>query len=299
MGIGERLKQERELKNISLDEVQKVTKIQARYLDAIENERFEVMPGSFYVRAFIKEYANALGLDAEELMEEYKNDLPFEKEENIALSRVKSSKKNKAAVNTPVIFSFLPSMIVVLLIVGIIVLVWLFNQNYFGNGSDPSSADNGDDTAGESVQLPPNQESNPNQEEEEKPTENENAVGKDGEEADVEDSEPTTEISLDSYENNQSYYTVTTTEEKLTITLNTVSQNWIQMENQGGNRLYYETLTTDKSPTEIDISEVEELYIRFAMPQDISISINGQELPLSDEIAPTAVQDAWITIVKQ
>lgn len=128
MGIGERLKQERELKNISLDEVQKVTKIQARYLDAIENERFEVMPGSFYVRAFIKEYANALGLDAEELMEEYKNDLPFEKEENIALSRVKSSKKNKAAVNTPVIFSFLPSMIVVLLIVGIIVLVWLFNQ---------------------------------------------------------------------------------------------------------------------------------------------------------------------------
>ncbi|WP_058307750.1 helix-turn-helix domain-containing protein [Gracilibacillus massiliensis] len=297
MGIGERLKQERELKNMSLEEVQKMTKIQARYLDAIEQERFNVMPGSFYVRAFIKEYANVLGLNAEELMEEYKDDLPFEKEENIALSRVKSSKKNKPTVNTPVIFSFLPSVIVVLLIIGIVVLVWLFRQGYFGNDNDgdPTPVDDNDTTAGESVQQrPPSQQENPAEEEED---EEEDSDEEEVEEKELE--EPKTEITLDNYENNESNYTVTTSEDELSIALSTEAQNWIAMEDQNGERLYYETLTTEKSPEEIDISEVDELYIRFGAPESISISINDEELTLSDEIGASQVQDAWITIQRQ
>lgn len=106
MGIGERLKQEREMKNLSLNDIQKQTKIQTRYLSAIEQERFNVMPGSFYVRAFIKEYATTLGLDAEQLMEEYHHDLPFDQEEKVVLSRVNSSKKNSSTTKAPVIFSF-------------------------------------------------------------------------------------------------------------------------------------------------------------------------------------------------
>src|SRR5699024_44831 len=120
------------------DDIQKMTKIQTRYLDAIEKEQFNVMPGSFYVRAFIKEYANCLDLNPEELMEEYKNDLPFDHEEISAYSRVQSSKKNKPSIKTPAIFSFLPSVIVVLLIIGIVVLVWLFRQGYFGGEDDPN-----------------------------------------------------------------------------------------------------------------------------------------------------------------
>ncbi len=298
MGIGERLKEERESKNMSLDDVQNLTKIQVRYLDAIEQERFNVMPGSFYVRAFIKEYATVLGLNPDELMEEYKSDLPFEKEESIALSRVKSSKKNKPTTKTPTIFSLLPSVIVVLLIIGIVVLVWLFRQGFFaGDEGDPTPADNDDNTAGESVQLPPAQGTSPSEEEDSE--DSESSGEEQVEEEEPEEPEQETEISLDNYENNESYYNLTTTEENVNLVITTENRNWLEIEDESGNSLYEKTFSTDESPLELDVSDVEELYLRFGEPQSINIELNGEELELSDEIQASQIQRAWITIEKQ
>ncbi|WP_163579958.1 helix-turn-helix domain-containing protein [Gracilibacillus saliphilus] len=298
MGIGERLKEERESKNMSLDDVQNLTKIQVRYLDAIEQERFNVMPGSFYVRAFIKEYATILGLNPDELMEEYKNDLPFEKEENIALSRVKSSKKNKPTTKTPAIFSLLPSVIVVLLIIGIVVLVWLFRQGYFaGDEGGPTPAGNDDNTAGESVQLPPTQDTSPRQDEESEGSESSDE--EQVEEDEPEEPEQETEVSLDNYENNESYYNLTTTEDNVNLVITTENRNWLEIADETGNSLYEKTFSTDESPLELDVSDVEELYLRFGEPQSINIELNGEELELSDEIQASQIQRAWITIEKQ
>lgn len=68
MNIGEKLREARLQKNISLDELQQMTKIQKRYLKAIEDNDFDSMPGTFYVRAFIRQYAQAVGLDGNELV---------------------------------------------------------------------------------------------------------------------------------------------------------------------------------------------------------------------------------------
>jgi len=72
MGLGEKLKNERLKKNIELKAVEEETKIRRLYLEAIENENFDLLPPRVYTIGFVKKYAKYLGLDEKELVEEFK-----------------------------------------------------------------------------------------------------------------------------------------------------------------------------------------------------------------------------------
>jgi cytoskeletal protein RodZ len=72
MEIGDILKQTREAKGYSLADAEEATKIRARYLEALENEQFELLPGQVYVIAFLRNYARFLGLDDNQLVQQYK-----------------------------------------------------------------------------------------------------------------------------------------------------------------------------------------------------------------------------------
>ena len=74
--LGTRLKEARLSKGYSLDDLQEITKIQKRYLIGIEEGNYSIMPGTFYVRAFIKQYAEAVGLDSNEIFRKFKNEIP-------------------------------------------------------------------------------------------------------------------------------------------------------------------------------------------------------------------------------
>jgi cytoskeletal protein RodZ len=63
LGIGEELKRIREEKGLSIYDVENQTKIKATFIDAIEKENFDKIPGRVYVKGFIKNYAKFLGLD--------------------------------------------------------------------------------------------------------------------------------------------------------------------------------------------------------------------------------------------
>ena len=69
--FGERFKREREKRKIALDEVAKATKIGARLLQAIEEEKFDKLPGGMFNKAFVRSYARHLGLNEDQAAADY------------------------------------------------------------------------------------------------------------------------------------------------------------------------------------------------------------------------------------
>lgn len=72
-GIGQTLREARERRRLSLDEVEAATKIRLRFLRAMEAEEWDVLPGGAYDRAFLRTYATFLGLDGERISEEFRH----------------------------------------------------------------------------------------------------------------------------------------------------------------------------------------------------------------------------------
>jgi cytoskeletal protein RodZ len=70
--IGPTLREARIRHKIDLTEIEEQTKIRVRYLRALENEEWDLLPGPTYTRSFIRTYALALGLDGERLADDYR-----------------------------------------------------------------------------------------------------------------------------------------------------------------------------------------------------------------------------------
>jgi len=73
LDIGAQLRETRMRRRIDMTEVEAATKIRAKYLRALENEEWDLLPGPTFVRSFLRTYAEALGLDAK-LLEEILRD---------------------------------------------------------------------------------------------------------------------------------------------------------------------------------------------------------------------------------
>jgi len=69
--FGDRLKKQREQKSISLDDISLSTKIGTRMLRALEEERFEQLPGGIFNKGFVRAYARHVGLDEEQTLSDY------------------------------------------------------------------------------------------------------------------------------------------------------------------------------------------------------------------------------------
>jgi cytoskeletal protein RodZ len=72
VAIGERLREARMRQKIDIADVETATKIRAKYLRALENEEFGLLPGNTFVKTFLRTYAEYLGLDPQLLLEEYR-----------------------------------------------------------------------------------------------------------------------------------------------------------------------------------------------------------------------------------
>ncbi|HZD31644.1 MAG TPA: RodZ domain-containing protein [Candidatus Angelobacter sp.] len=69
--FGERLRREREMRGVSLDDIAEATKIGTRLLRALEDEHFDVLPGGIFNKGFVRAYAKYLGLNEDEMVADY------------------------------------------------------------------------------------------------------------------------------------------------------------------------------------------------------------------------------------
>ena len=72
--VGERLRDAREVRGVDLHRVERDTKIRLKYLAALEDGEFSDLPGDVYTRGFLRNYATYLGLDADEIEEEWRDE---------------------------------------------------------------------------------------------------------------------------------------------------------------------------------------------------------------------------------
>ncbi|MGB8957288.1 MAG: RodZ domain-containing protein [Tumebacillaceae bacterium] len=131
--LGMELKNIRESKGLSLDQVQQDTKIRSRYLEAIEAGDLSVLPGMVYARGFIKSYAEYLGVDGMELLE--RHGLAAETAPSVA-DAADASLRRSAPTRMPVRKGFslgssrmVPQIAVAVVVLGVFTLVYALVVN--------------------------------------------------------------------------------------------------------------------------------------------------------------------------
>jgi len=133
--IGSSLREARERKKLDLREIEEATKVRARYIRALEDEEFEILPGQTYVRGFLRAYANYLGLDGQLYVDEYTSRF-FVAEEDTPLLRRRRARK------LPSRYPHVERNVVILALAGIVALAALVIVAWRFGGGDSQDIPN-------------------------------------------------------------------------------------------------------------------------------------------------------------
>jgi cytoskeleton protein RodZ len=131
--IGATLRTARMGASIDVSEIEATTKIRAKYLRALENEEWDLLPGPTFVRSFLRTYAQALGLDGKALVEEYR--LNYERPTEAALEPIVSTPQRNRGRTPPSGPS--RGYIAAVSVIGLIIIVLVIAL--LSGGSSPSS----------------------------------------------------------------------------------------------------------------------------------------------------------------
>ena len=117
---------------IDVSEVEAQTKIRAKYLRALENEEWDLLPGPTYVKSFLRTYAEALDLDAKLLVDEYK--LRHERLSEVELQPINAAAPGRERRRSGPLIP--PGAFVVLIFAALIVVLYLLGS---GGGDQPTA----------------------------------------------------------------------------------------------------------------------------------------------------------------
>lgn len=275
-GLGDRLKEARTSKGYSLDDLQSITKIQKRYLSGIENEDYSMMPGSFYVRAFIKQYSEAVGLDADEMLSLYKESSKNTSIEEESSQIVPPMTRRGGLKNNSRLNEAIPKIIVALFIIVIIVVAWVLWQQ------SSSSKKNMPDVE---TDLPLTMDSN--QPPKGTPDTSETDTDVDEEEPQT-DPEPVEEVkeqvlTFENTSGEDSTYILTDADDfKLKLVI--AGETWIAVtDEKKEERTEKATVYNAGDTMEMDVSDVEFVRIRVGRTYNTEIFVNDEKLEYSSD----------------
>ncbi|QPC46410.1 helix-turn-helix domain-containing protein [Mangrovibacillus cuniculi] len=290
--LGNRLKEARESKGFSLDDLQSMTKIQKRYLIGIEEGNYEMMPGKFYVRAFIKQYAEAVGLSSEEIFEEFKQDIPTAHEDDLPekISRVQT-RKTQVNSSSSKVMDFLPRTLAIVAIVAVVFIVWLIFSSL--NENSQPLTDESEQT--ESTNFGDNEEiaATPDEEEVEEDTTEEEPVEEEVEET------VTQAVEAINVSGGTATLQVTGATER-NITLTTTGETWLTVE-ENSERLYYGALAAQgEQPGEFTAElKSDSVYLNIGRTLDAELYINGEKVDFPSNPSDQVQQKITIEFVPE
>ena len=282
--IGKILKETRIEKGYTLDDLQQTTKIQKRYLQAIEDGNTDILPGRFYARAFVKQYADNVGLDGEELLEEYLNETAKEASEEFADNvTVPPSRSTQGRTGGPLnaLQDNLPTILIILFVIAIFgVIYFAWRQADLSNGAEaPLINDNTEQTT-----PPVTEESN----EEEPATETEEPV----EEEAPEDEPAAQEVSITESTGGNTTYTITGPhpEEQTLVLTASGGNSWVSINVVGGES-YAQLLNDGDELSATFGADVTQVDLVIGSAPATVVTLNGVELEYAPEAANVVKQD--------
>jgi len=289
-GLGDRLREARTAKGYTLEDLQTITKIQKRYLSGIENEDYSMMPGSFYVRAFIKQYAEAVGVDSDEMLALYQETTPSELPDEDSVQPAAPLRRRRGLKDSR-INEAIPKIIVALFIIVIIVVVWIL---YKSNGSTNPAVDNQPEDTITTVEKKPVE-----QKPEETADDDAGGAVPDEEPPAPEVVEPEQEQTLEhvAINGDDSMYTLTNTDQ-FQLEIKTNGDSWIgvldaaRQERMEPNA---RTLSAGEQ-VELDVSDTDRVRIRVGRTASTEIYVNGE---LLEYVSPKTTQNIIIEYKKE
>ncbi|GFZ84278.1 transcriptional regulator [Paenibacillus marchantiophytorum] len=282
--LGFILRKTRLEKKISLDDLQEVTKIRKRYLEAIEEGNYKVLPGSFYVRAFIKSYAEAVGLDPTEVLNMYQSTNPSPVTEKPVVENIR---KNRTSVrNTEKLSRWASSVMFICFILLIFGIVYYYTyKNYKGTPADEKPAQTQSSKITNSTSPAAGTNST-----------NSTTASSDGKVAPLSTATPSptptpsaVQVKFSSNEKGVDNYIITGTA-NLNIQLKITGSCWIRVDSltEGGKDMLRQKLYKAGDTDTFDIAT--SAYLNVGAASAVELSVNGTVVPVGDTPNPKRVQ---------
>ncbi|KYD05177.1 cell shape determination protein RodZ [Bacillus atrophaeus] len=296
--LGIRLKEAREEKAMSLDDLQAATKIQKRYLTALEEGNYDIIPGSFYVRAFIKQYAEAVGLDSDQLFEEFKKDIPNTYHDDVSekLSGMKSQRELPKPASKAL--EVLPTILVIAGVLVVIAIIYVVVQLTMNKSNDQSDAASKKAvTQSESKYEIPKDSTLKDNKKSSSETDSKKDTKTSSAKKDDEKKSDSRKLSIKATgtEGSATTYEVSGAD-KIELELAASDSAWIRVRDENSSSLKEGTLKKGETYKK-DITDQKQVDIRTGYAPNLKIKINGEVL--SYELDPKDVMAQTITIVNK